>query len=151
MSPVSIITTSLFRIENAGAYFSVHPFPRSGLSGRLKVSRKTPLGSSTEKYWTLATPPPGAGVNTVTGTVPMTARSVVASAAVNSVDDTNVVGRSVSFHRTTESGTKPLPVTVSMNPDDPAIAEAGTSPVVTGVGLKPPPPAAFVHVKLSNV
>src|SRR5882672_549499 len=149
MLPVSTITTSLLWIANADGYFSVHPLPRSALSGRLKVSRNTPLGSSTEKYWTLAVPPPGAGLKTVTCTVPVTLRSVAGIAAVSWVADPNVVVRSVPFQRTTEPGTNPVPVTIRVNPGDPAMTDAGTSPDVAGVGL--PPPVRLVRVKLSNV
>ena len=90
-------------------------------------------------------------MDTVTGIVPVAARSDAPSAAINCVADTYVVGRSAPFHCTVELGTNPLPFTVNEKLGAPAIADAGTSPVVTGVGLKPPPPSKLVLVKLSNV
>src|SRR6267143_3422394 len=144
MVPVSTMTTWLFRIENAGGYFTVHPLPRSGLSDRLKSSRNTPLGSRTEKYWTLEIPPPE-GLDTVTCMVPGTARSALASVAVSCVGDPYVVGRSVPFHCTTEPGTNRLPLTVSVKPRVPATADAGSSDVVVGTLSR------LVRVKLSYV
>src|SRR3989441_11273167 len=151
MVPVSIITTSLFWMENAGGYFSVHPLPRPPRSGRLKSSKQRQFGSGTENYWAFAVPPPGAGLDTVTCIVPVAARSALASAAVSCVAEAKVVGRSVPFHCTTEAGTNPLPLTVSVNPGEPAAADAGVSPVVVGAGLTPPPPSKLVPVKLSYV
>src|SRR5256885_3859009 len=150
MIPVSIITTSLFWIENAGGYFSVHPLPRSALFGRLKSSKNPPLASSTEKYWTLDVPPSEPALNTVTGTEPVTPRSAAGMVAVSWVADTKVVGRSAPFQRTREPGTKPLPLTVSVKPGPPTGAEAGLSPVVVGRGLVEVP-SRLVRVKLSYV
>ena len=83
----------------------------------------------------LDVPPPGAGLNTVTGRAPAVARSAVEIAAVSCVADPNVVGRSVPFHRTTEPDTKLVPVTVSVSPEPPTAAVAGLSAVVVGTGL----------------
>ena len=87
------------------------------------------------KVWAFDVPPPGAGVNTVTAAVPATPRSAAGIAAVTCVVETNVVARAAPFQRTTELGTKFVPLTVSVRPGPPAAAEAGLSPVVAGIGL----------------
>ena len=43
--------------------------------------------------------------------------------------------RSEPFQRTKELATKPLPLTVSVNPEPPAVAEVGLKLVVVGTGL----------------
>ena len=73
------------------------------------------------RVWALEVPPPGAGVNTVTEAVPATAMSAAGIAAVNRVEETNVVVRSAPFQSTTELATKPVPLTVSVKPDPPAV------------------------------
>src|SRR5207248_7057160 len=55
-------------------------------------------------------PPPGASVNTVTGAVPAVAMSGAEIVAVSCVADTYVVARTAPFQRTTEPGTKLVPV-----------------------------------------
>src|SRR5712664_3197359 len=61
-------------------------------------------------------PPPGAGLNTVTCTVPGFAISLAGIAALSCDDETNVVVRSRLFHRTLAAPeTKLLPFTVSVN------------------------------------
>src|SRR6267142_1712592 len=155
MVPVSVITTSLFWIAKAGEYFSVQPLPNSVLSGRSKVSTNRPLGSSTEKYWALDLPPAlASGVNTVTSAVEAVVRSEAGTVAVSWVAETNFVGRSAPFQRTTEpvpgtnpSDTNPTPVTVSVTSDAPATADTGVSPVVMAVGSLPAP--RLVRAKLS--
>jgi hypothetical protein len=97
----------------------------------------------------LEVPPPGAGVNTVTGTVPATAMSEAGIAAVNLVAETNVVVRSSPFQRTTELVTKLLPLTVSVNAAPPAVRDDGLRLEIVGTGgllivkvsaLEVPPP-----------
>src|SRR5262245_20030565 len=143
-------TTSLFWIEKAGGYFSVQPLPRFGLFARLKSSRKVLPGARILNVWLFDVPPPGAGLKTVTVAVPVAAMSEAAMRAVNWVDETNEVARSVPFHRTNELDTKPFPLTVNVNPGAPAIPELGMMEVVAGIGLLPPP-SKLLRVKLSNV
>jgi hypothetical protein len=64
--------------------------------------------------------------------------------------DAKVVAQSAPFHRTTELGINPLPLTVRANAGPPAVAEAGLRLVVAGTGLlivkfrafEMPPPGA---------
>jgi hypothetical protein len=80
--------------------------------------------------------------------------------AVNCVAEPNVVALSVPFHRTTELLMKLEPVTVSVNPAPPAIAEVGLILVRPGTGLAavivkftpldvPPPGAGLNTVTLA--
>ena len=59
-------------------------------------------------------PPPGAGVTTVTGTLPGVTMSLAGIAAVTWPALTNVVVRATPFQRTSEVPTKLLPFTVSV-------------------------------------
>jgi hypothetical protein len=105
------------------------------------------------KVLELEVPPPGVGLNTVTRAVPAVAMSAAGIAAVNRVDEIYVVVRFAPFQRTTEPLTKPLPVTVSVNPAAFAVAEAGLMLVVDGTGLlivivwafEVPPPGAALN------
>jgi len=95
-------------------------------------------------------PPPGAGLKTVTFAVPAVAMSLAGMAAVSWVLETKVVGRSFPFQRTTEPVTKFVPVTVRVNPPLPATVVAGLIVVIVGDGfvmvkvavLDVPPPGA---------
>jgi hypothetical protein len=80
-------------------------------------------------------PPPGVGLRTVTVRVAAEAMSVAVMAAVSCVAETYVVVRLEPFQRTTEVGTKLLPVTVSVKAGPPAVVEVGLSPLVVGTGL----------------
>ncbi len=100
----------------------------TGLSGLLIVN-----------VWEFELPPPGAGVNTVTGTVPAVAMSEDRIAAVSLVADMKVVVRSDPFHRTTEPATNPLPSTVSVKPAPPAVADEGLRLFTTGGNVPVPP------------
>jgi hypothetical protein len=77
------------------------------------------------------------GLNTVTGIVPDVARSADMMAAFNWVADTNVVTWFDPFHRTTDPGTKLLPLTCSMKPGLPTVTYDGTRAVIRGA--RPPP------------
>jgi hypothetical protein len=99
-------------------------------------------------------PPPGVGVNTLTSALPAVAMSAADIAAVSCVEETNVVGRSVPFQRTTESVTKRLPLTVSVNIAPPALADAGLRLEIVGTpgllivkvrALEVPPPGEGVN------
>jgi len=67
-------------------------------------------------------PPPGVGVCTVTGAVPLDARSLAPIDARNCVALMKVVDRGAPFHWTTDEAMKPLPLTVSVNAAPPAEA-----------------------------
>ena len=85
--------------------------------------------------------PPVVVLNTVTWAVPAVAMSAAVIAAVNLVEETNVVVRSVPFQRTFELDTKPLPLTVNVNADPPGVADAGSKLLMMGT---PPPRVAIV-------
>ena len=80
-------------------------------------------------------PPPGAGLKTVTFAVPAVTISLAGMAASNRVLETKVVRRSLPFQRTTEPLTKFVPVMVRVNPPLPATAVAGLMVVIVGAGL----------------
>jgi hypothetical protein len=96
------------------------------------------VGATIENVTAPDVPPPGVGVNTVTGTVPTAAISVAEITALSCVALTTVVARLIPFHCTTEHGTKPLPVTLRENAPVPAVALAGASDVATGAGSAEP-------------
>ena len=74
------------------------------------------------------------GLTTVTGTVPATAMSAAAIAAVNRVELTNVLVRAAPFQRTLEPLTKLVPLTVSVNAGPPAATLFGDSELTVGAG-----------------
>jgi hypothetical protein len=80
-------------------------------------------------------PPPGVGLKTVTVRVAPATMSAAGMTAWSSVAETYVVVRFDAFHRTTEVGTKFVPVTVRVKVELPAITETGLRPVVVGTGL----------------
>src|SRR5690606_27002535 len=82
-------------------------------------------------------PPPGAGLATVTLAVPAVATSPAPIDARSSVGDTNVVERAAPFHSTCASRTNPSPVTVSVSPPLPASTDSGKRPVTCGCGFSP--------------
>jgi hypothetical protein len=73
------------------------------------------------------------GLTTVTEAVPSSARSVAGTEAVSCVELTNVVVRAVPFQSTVEPLTKLAPLTVSVKPGPPSVAEAGLILVVVGL------------------
>lgn len=73
----------------------------------------------------LDVPPPGAGLKTVTEAVPEVAMSLAGTAAVNCVPLPGVVTSATPFHFTTDVLMKFVPVTVSVKPAPPAVAEEG--------------------------
>src|SRR2546422_689245 len=79
-------------------------------------------------------PPPGAGVTTMIACVPAAARSLAGSCAVTCVADPYVVGRAAPSTCTTDPGTNPVPVTVSVHAALPATTLAGPSAVSVGSG-----------------
>jgi len=92
-------------------------------------------GLLTVKLITLEVPPPGAGLNTVTGVVPAAAISAAVICAVNWFAFTNVVTRSAPFQRTFESGMKLDPPTVSVKAEAPANTLFGVRVLRVGDGL----------------
>jgi hypothetical protein len=94
--------------------------------------------------WGPETPPPGAGLNTVTWAVPAVAMSEAGMVAVSCVGETKVVVRSEPFQRTTEPLTKLVPFTVRGKLAPPAAAELGLMLVVVGTGEPVPPPTVTI-------
>ena len=80
-------------------------------------------------------PPPGAGLKTVIAGVPAAATSSAASCAVNSVEFTSAVGRSLPLKRTTELLLKLVPFTVKVKAASPAVLLVGAMVVSVGTGL----------------
>src|SRR5207248_8446897 len=72
-------------------------------------------------------PPPGDGVNTLTSAEPVDARSVTEIVACSCEELTNVVGRALPFHCTTDEDVKLLPFTVSVIGPPPENALVGES------------------------
>ncbi len=105
------------------------------------------------KVCALEVPPPGVELKTVTKAVPVADMSAAVIAAVNWVEETNVVVRFDPFQRTLEPATKLLPLTVSVNASPPAFAVAGIRLVVVGTRLlivkvrelEVPPPGAGLN------
>lgn len=87
----------------------------------------------------LETPPPGAGLLTVTCAEPTVAISLAGIEAVSCVLLTNVVARLEPFHCTVVLEMNPVPVTVSVKAGPPAMTEEGESAFAWGIGLLPPP------------
>jgi hypothetical protein len=103
-------------------------------------------------------PPPGAGLVTVTGTVPALATSAAGTDAVTCALFLNVVVRGEPFQLILVPFTKPVPFTVSVKVELPAILLLGESDVREGTGLLmvktrglvvPPPGAGFETVTLA--
>lgn len=91
-------------------------------------------GLAMVKVCALEVPPPGAGVTTVTATVPAVAMSAAKIAAVNCVALTNCVVRGLPFQFTVEVAVKFVPLTVRGKAAPPATATLGLIEVVVGVG-----------------
>jgi hypothetical protein len=87
------------------------------------------------KGWAFEGPPPGVGLKTVMPNGPAVVRSLVRIAAVSCVASTKVVVRGDPLNRTTEVGTKFVPLTVRIKPRSPAVLLVGEMPVVVGMGL----------------
>jgi hypothetical protein len=113
---------------------------------------KAGTGLLTVKVCGLDVPPPGAGLKTVTATVPVDAMSEAVMAAVKVEPVTNVVERSAPFQRTTDPEINPDPATVNVKPFAPEVAIFGMRFAMVGTGLFPttvkvcvldvPPPGA---------
>ena len=80
-------------------------------------------------------PPPGAGVRTLTLTLPEAETSAELICARSSPLEINVVARFDPLQRTMELGTKPDPFTVKLKAALPADVVDGASELATGAGL----------------
>jgi len=88
------------------------------------------------KKATFDTPPPGAGLTTVTAAVFTVAMSAAGTLAVNWESFTNVVASGLPFQFTVESVPNPVPFTVRVNPLPPGATASGTSGwLIRGTGL----------------
>lgn len=110
----------------------------------------TGAGLEIVKAKELDVPPPGAGLETVTGAVPAEATSDALMAACNSTLETKVVLRALPFHRTVEEEIKFVPLTVRVRLAAPAVADVGLKEVTVGAGFGlglPPvePPVVPAH------
>lgn len=107
------------------------------------------------KFAATDAPPPGAGLVTVTGSVPPVTISDTRIDAVTCAALTNVVVSALPLKFTTAPLTKPVPFTVSVNAAPPAVPLDGDSVVIAGSGLftakfvpadLPPPGVGLVTV-----
>jgi hypothetical protein len=112
------------------------PEPNIALVGAIEVT--VGAGLFTLNVTEFDVPPPGVGLVTVTGGVPVLAMSVARIEAVNCVALTNVVTLATLLKFTTDVETKPDPFTVKVNAAPPATALAGESEVIAGVGFAAP-------------
>ena len=87
------------------------------------------------KFTAFDVPPPGAGFKTVTGNTPAAAMSLAGIEAVSWEALPKFVGRFMPLHRTTEPEMKLLPLTVSVKPASPAVAEFGLRLLMAGMGF----------------
>lgn len=74
------------------------------------------------------------GLNITTEAVPTFKTSVAGISAVNWVELTKVVGKSVPFHRATELLINAEPFNVNVKAEEPAVAEFGAKVTSTGTG-----------------
>jgi hypothetical protein len=103
----------------------------------LVCEREVILGAGLliEKADVAELPPPGLGFITDICAVPALAKSAEETVTCNSVELTNVVGRLLWFHSTTDPCTKPLPVIVTVMEDAPTGALEGDTELMAGAGL----------------
>ena len=109
--------------------------PATKLLGDSELRVGVGFGALIVNVCALDVPPPGGGVNTVTGTVPALAMSAALIGAVSCVWLTNVVVRGLPFQRTTEVIAKFVPVAVNANVAPPAVALVGEIELSVGTGL----------------
>jgi hypothetical protein len=89
------------------------------------------------KFVAREVPPPGAGLITVTGSVPVEAMLAAGMAAVNCVELTNLVAGADPPKLTVEVATKFVPKMVIVKAALPAAVVFGEIDVIVGVGLDP--------------
>ena len=87
------------------------------------------------KFTELEVPPPGAGLVTVTASVPVETTLAAGMAAVNCVELTNVVAGADPPKVTIEAATKFVPLIVSVKAAPPTKAPLGETEVIVGVGF----------------
>jgi hypothetical protein len=125
-------------------------FPALTLIGDMELTLGVGFAAVMVKARLFDTPPPGAGLVTVTWALPGDLMSAALIEALSCVALTKVVLRLLPFHCTVALGTKFEPFTVRVKLEVPAVALAGNAEVMTGLGLlieKPrgpevPPPGA---------
>src|SRR5580704_18236975 len=88
-----------------------------------------------EKFIAPDVPPPGAGLVTVTASVPAEATLATGMVAVNSEELTNVVAIADPPKLTIEAATKFVPLIVSVNAARPTTVVSGEIVEIVGVGL----------------
>src|SRR6516164_5935437 len=89
------------------------------------------------KFTAFDVPPAGAGLVTVTGTVPAEAMAAAGMAAVNCVELRTVVAGVVPPKLTSEAATKFVPLTLRVKDGPPGTALPGEIVVIAGTGLFP--------------
>ena len=94
------------------------------------------VSGSIVKLAGLELPPPGVGLLTVTEALPLCARSVAGTNAVNAVLAVYVVGRALPFHITTEPAVKPCPLIVSWKTELPCGNDDGVREATCGTGFE---------------
>ncbi len=94
-----------------------------------------PVEDAIENASAFETPPPGAGLDTVTRIVPALAMSAARIDALNCVELTKIVLRGLPFQFTIDPDTKLAPLTVRTKFAAPAEALDGASEVSPGTGL----------------
>jgi hypothetical protein len=115
---------------------SVKPVPPAVAEvGLIPVMLGTGFAAVIVNVTELDVPPPGDGLNTVTAALPALAMSLAGIDAVSWLALRKVVERFEPFQRTTELEMKALPLTVSVNPAAPAIADVGLMLVMFGTGF----------------
>jgi len=85
------------------------------------------------KVTELEAPPPGAGLKIVTVAVPVAAMSL-AGTCTRRGPPLSAVGRSFPFQRTTELGTKFVPITAKVKLCAPTGAQLGSRELIVGMG-----------------
>jgi hypothetical protein len=99
--------------------------PATALFGEIRAIVGTGLPPLMVKFTEFEVPPPGAGLVTLTGAVPVVAMAAAGMVTINSVELTNVMVSAVLPNRTIEAETKFVPFTVSVNAAPPAMALVG--------------------------
>src|SRR6266567_4714861 len=114
------------------------PVPAVADEGDNEVSDGAGLGGALMvKPVLVEVPPPGAGLNTITWTVPAEAISAALMDTSNCVPLTKVAVRFAPFQFTTDPLTNPLPFTVRVKAAVPPVADEGDRKVIAGTGLLP--------------
>ena len=125
-APFQLTTAPLMKLEPFTVRVNCAP-PTTALAGERPVI----IGGRTENGAEFDVRPPW---ETVTCAVPEAAISAALMVAVKDVELPNTVVREPPFHFTVAPLTKPVPVTVKVNPAVPATALLGERLVIAGVG-----------------